>query len=353
DGQWGVWSEWTECSVTCGNGTQNRTRNCDSQQPQNNGEDCVGESSQTQTCNTNGCPVDGGWAAWPDWSACTVTCGGGTQLRMRFCTNPAPQNDGQSCYGNRFKLQNCSTQTCPVVPYGQSCSLSGDECAGDDTECESGTCKCVSGFYWNRNACVPKVGLGYSCLSDVACNATNADCIGGICTCNSQYYEDNVTASNEGKCKIKVELGSTGCSTYVEDSCKSPNAQCQSDGVCTCNTGFYDSNSGVTGGTCTKKVELGSRGCSTSVSDSCKSPNAHCQSSGYCTCNSGYYDSYGGAGGGTCTIQVDLEGTGCLQSVIDSCKDGNAECLINGGSCTCRTGYYDDNGPAFGGTCRK
>ncbi|CAH3021140.1 unnamed protein product, partial [Porites evermanni] len=42
--------------------------------------------------------IDGGYT---DWSAsdCSVTCGGGTQTLTRTCTNPPPSNGGKNCSG--------------------------------------------------------------------------------------------------------------------------------------------------------------------------------------------------------------------------------------------------------------
>ena len=52
---WGAWSAWETCSVTCGGGTQERNRTV-SQPALYNGTDCVGNDTETQICNTNGCP---------------------------------------------------------------------------------------------------------------------------------------------------------------------------------------------------------------------------------------------------------------------------------------------------------
>ncbi|XP_017162675.1 flocculation protein FLO11-like isoform X5 [Poecilia reticulata] len=55
DGNWGSWSEYGQCSRTCGGGVQFRTRNCDNPSPANGGRPCRGATYQFQMCNTNEC----------------------------------------------------------------------------------------------------------------------------------------------------------------------------------------------------------------------------------------------------------------------------------------------------------
>ena len=55
DCTWGAWSAWETCSVTCGGGTQERNRTI-TQPALNNGTDCTGNDTETQPCNSNGCP---------------------------------------------------------------------------------------------------------------------------------------------------------------------------------------------------------------------------------------------------------------------------------------------------------
>ncbi|XP_077388174.1 A disintegrin and metalloproteinase with thrombospondin motifs 2-like isoform X1 [Festucalex cinctus] len=55
DGNWGSWSEFGQCSRTCGGGVQFRTRDCDNPRPANRGRTCVGATYQFQMCNTNEC----------------------------------------------------------------------------------------------------------------------------------------------------------------------------------------------------------------------------------------------------------------------------------------------------------
>ncbi|XP_071313715.1 A disintegrin and metalloproteinase with thrombospondin motifs 2-like isoform X2 [Trachinotus anak] len=55
DGNWGSWSEFGQCSRTCGGGVQFRTRDCDNPRPANGGRTCLGATYQFQMCNTNEC----------------------------------------------------------------------------------------------------------------------------------------------------------------------------------------------------------------------------------------------------------------------------------------------------------
>ncbi|XP_056294818.1 A disintegrin and metalloproteinase with thrombospondin motifs 2-like isoform X2 [Pseudoliparis swirei] len=55
DGNWGTWSEFGQCSHTCGGGVHFRTRDCDNPRPANGGRTCMGATHQFQMCNTNEC----------------------------------------------------------------------------------------------------------------------------------------------------------------------------------------------------------------------------------------------------------------------------------------------------------
>lgn len=48
-------------------------------------------------------PVDGGWSAFTEWSACN----GGTQMRTRACNNPEPKNGGKDCQGLSMESRSC------------------------------------------------------------------------------------------------------------------------------------------------------------------------------------------------------------------------------------------------------
>ncbi|XP_046546208.1 uncharacterized protein LOC124256280 [Haliotis rubra] len=116
DGNWGVWTPWSVCSVTCSSGSRERSRLCDNPAAANGGADCVGQANETESCNTGvSCPVDGGFQSWTLWSACSVTCENGTQTRSRDCNNPTPQFGGANCSGDFTQLLSCDTGIrCPL-----------------------------------------------------------------------------------------------------------------------------------------------------------------------------------------------------------------------------------------------
>ncbi|CAH3040441.1 unnamed protein product, partial [Porites evermanni] len=162
NGGWSEWGSWTSCSHTCGGGSQTRMRTCTNPPPSGGGADCQGGNSQSQSCNTDECTVDGnwsewgvwgscsqtcggdfkrawqssysacpsntiatqqkvililvngGWTLWGVWGSCSQTCGGGSQSRMRSCTNPPPSGGGAKCQGSSSQSQSCNTNRCPV-----------------------------------------------------------------------------------------------------------------------------------------------------------------------------------------------------------------------------------------------
>ena len=63
------WTEWTECSASCGGGARARARQCllagTEQQP----SVCVGESRESEECGQTACPS---WGPWTDWTSCTA-----------------------------------------------------------------------------------------------------------------------------------------------------------------------------------------------------------------------------------------------------------------------------------------
>jgi hypothetical protein len=107
------WTTWGACSRTCGSGTQTRTRTI-TQPADKFGTPCPppAELTETQACNTQACPVDCQVSAFTAWSACSTSCGGGTQTRTRTVTQQ-PANGGASCPALQ-EQQICNTQACPV-----------------------------------------------------------------------------------------------------------------------------------------------------------------------------------------------------------------------------------------------
>ncbi|NXJ63832.1 HMCN1 protein, partial [Rostratula benghalensis] len=113
-GEWSSWLPWAPCSETCGKGTQTRLRLCNNPPPAHGGSYCEGSDAQMQVCNKRRCPVDGKWATWSSWSACTVSCGGGSRQRTRHCSDPAPQSGGRKCEGNDIQIDFCNSDPCPI-----------------------------------------------------------------------------------------------------------------------------------------------------------------------------------------------------------------------------------------------
>uniref|UniRef100_A0A8C9SBI3 Thrombospondin 2 n=1 Tax=Scleropages formosus TaxID=113540 RepID=A0A8C9SBI3_SCLFO len=152
DGGWSLWSPWSSCSVTCGDGQITRIRHCNAPVPQRGGKDCEGTGRETQTCHANPCPIDGGWGPWSPWAACSATCGGGLKSRMRECNSPHPEHEGRPCLGETVDNEVCNKQDCPIDGCLSNPCFAGVECStGADGSWECGPCPL--GFRGNGTHC--------------------------------------------------------------------------------------------------------------------------------------------------------------------------------------------------------
>ncbi|XP_032777784.2 semaphorin-5A isoform X1 [Daphnia magna] len=116
EGGWSEWSDWTECSRQCGGGRQQRTRSCDGPGYLRS-SDCDGPTLMERVCNLQ--PCKGVWSCWTDWSSCSVTCGQGTRSRSRTCSveggdDSAAINelDVEGCVGPSEMKEYCNNPSC-------------------------------------------------------------------------------------------------------------------------------------------------------------------------------------------------------------------------------------------------
>ncbi|CAC5415827.1 Coadhesin,Hemicentin-1,Thrombospondin-2,Mucin-like protein [Mytilus coruscus] len=179
---YGIWSSWSVCSLTCGGGEKSRSRNrsCSNPVPKYDGKQCTGNEVENTTsdCNMLPCPIDGGWSSygiWSSWSVCSLTCGDGrkSRSRNRSCSNPVPKYDGKQCTGNEVEntTSDCNMLPCPIdggwSSFGiwTSWSLCSSTCgSGEKTRSRNRTCSNP----------IPQYG-GKQC-SGYAAENTTSDC---------------------------------------------------------------------------------------------------------------------------------------------------------------------------------
>ncbi|KAH0520309.1 SCO-spondin [Microtus ochrogaster] len=107
------------------------------------------------------CPGPGMWSSWGPWEKCSVSCGGGEQLRSRHCAQPP-------CPGLARQSRTCHNQVCRETgcPVGRlyrecqpsngcpfSCAHIMGQVACFSENCEEG-CHCPEGTFLHRLECV-------------------------------------------------------------------------------------------------------------------------------------------------------------------------------------------------------
>ena len=153
--KWSEWKDATECPVSCGGGLKKIVRECYNGYIGQIG--CTGEYEQVIDCNNEECPK---WNFWSEWSECTVTCGGGTRYTRRKCLNGNKGQDG--CKGDDLRFEPCNNSPCVYweewSDWGECQSSCADlECV-DQAACDLATKN--EQMYRYRNCINGNIGEG-------------------------------------------------------------------------------------------------------------------------------------------------------------------------------------------------
>ncbi|XP_055732967.1 adhesion G protein-coupled receptor B2-like isoform X7 [Salvelinus fontinalis] len=110
EGQWLDWAPWSRCSVTCSTGSQQRQRRCSASV--HVWAECKGPHQETRECTNPSCGGGGNWGSWNHWSLCSKTCDSGWQRRFRMCEGTGIQ--GYPCDGSGEEVRSCNDKKCPA-----------------------------------------------------------------------------------------------------------------------------------------------------------------------------------------------------------------------------------------------
>eukprot|EP00386_Alphamonas_edax_P009062 GDKI01029793.1.p1 GENE.GDKI01029793.1~~GDKI01029793.1.p1 ORF type:complete len:160 (+),score=52.59 GDKI01029793.1:1-480(+) len=143
------WSQWEQCSVTCGGGQQSRSRSV-SVQPANGGAACPTELAETQGCNADACPTT---TAAPTTTTTTTT---GPASSYVGCYNNVGTVSGSrpSFYVRLVEKAGITADGCynNCSGYAYFGLINGNQCACANTYGTYGTSSVCAGGVGGKNA---------------------------------------------------------------------------------------------------------------------------------------------------------------------------------------------------------
>ena len=260
----GLWSKWSECTVTCGHpnaGYQTRKRSSPAPLfPKFGGAACQ-HTQETMSClRATGktlipCPIDCVVGAWSSWSACDVTCGSGISRKTRSLAQP--EHGGKACPVPEIVLQTepkeCHLPSCDCKPHEwnawTTCSLS---CGGGTQTRTPKHSRCDASF--NSRVC--------------NAHACPKDCVVEPFSSWSACDKHCLNANGEGpgaqfrtrKDVSQAQNGGVPCSAYPKKETRSClgisgltlDTRCPIDGVCGTYTAWSTCSTSCNGGTSTR-----------------------------------------------------------------------------------------------------
>jgi hypothetical protein len=212
-------TEWEvhTCSVTCGEGTQTKTREIVQVQSEL-GVKCP-PLAMTMRCwdHYSGCPIDCHMSSWSEWSACSSDCGGGQKTKTRDINREA-RYDGLPCTDTSTS-QPCNEQACD-----RDCVLND---WSDWSVCDK---QCGEGVEERRRSIrEDAVGNGYCAHQDdptradtVACYLKVCEdvCVDHACTCSKTDRKKDVVFLLDESSSINWSPHTDGWANIVESVSK-------------------------------------------------------------------------------------------------------------------------------------
>ncbi|GAB1608831.1 hypothetical protein Ahia01_001167700, partial [Argonauta hians] len=209
DGAWNTWTPWSSCIDCCQPGNlRTRQRSCSNPLPSCGGKQCVGHSTEIDSCNANKTCCT--YQPWSMWTPCSVSCGKGVKTRQRNSTEGSPCAMGN----NREQIESCQ-----IEPCGENCGSWSEwsTCSGDCGVGISTRRFIVSELKKNSSNCKPM-------------NETKECKLEATCVC-----DENEEISTAAKCEPKCGNGFKEPST---SECELRHYGCK------CKEGFYRNESG-------------------------------------------------------------------------------------------------------------
>eukprot|EP00800_Vazella_pourtalesii_P019814 TRINITY_DN687_c0_g1_i6.p1 TRINITY_DN687_c0_g1~~TRINITY_DN687_c0_g1_i6.p1 ORF type:complete len:1458 (+),score=297.65 TRINITY_DN687_c0_g1_i6:296-4669(+) len=337
DGGWSDWTGWGECDAECNGGVRTRSRECNSPTPQYGGRDCSGRGVRISECNLHDCPIHGGWSGWTQWTDCSLTCGSGRRQRGRVCDDPIPQHGGRDCPGNGDAIQECNPQECPDACRTNPCF--GDvECTTDPDVKHVPICgPCPLGYQGDGFTCddIDECSITSPCYGECFNYPGNFECA----ECPRGYTGTSLSGSGSEFAFRNKQV----CDDI--DECDNPTS-CDPRKRCTNTAGSYSC------GPCPDGYEDQSGNCV--LVDLCETNRHGCNVHALCT-------SLGGAGY-SCKCQLGYEGNGFVCNVdsdldgipderLDYCYRVDKRCNADNCPLVPNSGQMDTDGDGEGDAC--
>ncbi|GAB1605104.1 spondin-1-like isoform X1 [Argonauta hians] len=109
------WSNWSECSATCGNGITMKSRMI-KVKPMNGGRRCPKRMVKKKKCKLSKCAVHCEMTKWGEWSPCSGSCDAESGMQVRKRDRAVkPRRGGKACppkiEKKTCKIPSCSSET--------------------------------------------------------------------------------------------------------------------------------------------------------------------------------------------------------------------------------------------------